>query len=84
VSHWRRAHSGTARQHPRRAQTVDTLAAEWPAETNYLYSSYHAQVTDTAPSWRKKVMVLGSGDDCIGFERGVRLVLRQRSEGGAS
>ena len=40
---------------------IDTLAAEWPAETNYLYSSYHARATDAAPSWRKKVMVLGSG-----------------------
>src|SRR6516225_2275496 len=45
---------------------IDTLAAEWPAETNYLYSSYHARATDTAPSWRKKVMVLGSGAYRIG------------------
>ena len=42
------------------------MAAEWPAETNYLYSSYHARATDTAPSWRKKVMVLGSGAYRIG------------------
>ena len=45
---------------------IDTLAAEFPAETNYLYSSYHARATDTAPSWRKKVMVLGSGAYRIG------------------
>src|SRR5262245_3079159 len=45
---------------------IDTLAAEWPAETNYLYSSYHARATDTSPSWRKKVMVLGSGAYRIG------------------
>src|SRR5262249_48675353 len=45
---------------------IDTLAAEWPAETNYLYSSYHARATDSAPSWRKKVMVLGSGAYRIG------------------
>jgi carbamoyl-phosphate synthase large subunit len=40
--------------------------AEWSAEPNYLYSSYHARATDTAPSWRKKVMVLGSGAYRIG------------------
>jgi hypothetical protein len=45
---------------------IDTLAAEWPAETNYLYSSYHARASDTASSWRKKVMVLGSGAYRIG------------------
>src|SRR5262249_57899641 len=50
---------------------IDTLAAEWPAETNYLYSSYHARATDTAPSWRKKVMVLGSGAYRIGSSVGV-------------
>ncbi len=45
---------------------IDTLAAEFPAETNYLYSSYHARATDVAPSWRKKIMVLGSGAYRIG------------------
>ncbi|MEJ7732075.1 MAG: carbamoyl-phosphate synthase (glutamine-hydrolyzing) large subunit, partial [Polyangiaceae bacterium] len=45
---------------------IDTLAAEFPAETNYLYSSYHARHTDVAPSWRKKIMVLGSGAYRIG------------------
>jgi carbamoyl-phosphate synthase large subunit len=45
---------------------IDTMAAEFPAETNYLYSSYHAQATDVAPSWRKKIMVLGSGVYRIG------------------
>ncbi|WP_437959596.1 carbamoyl-phosphate synthase (glutamine-hydrolyzing) large subunit [Sorangium sp. So ce119] len=45
---------------------IDTLAAEFPAETNYLYSSYHASATDVAPSWRKKIMVLGSGAYRIG------------------
>ncbi len=42
------------------------MAAEFPAETNYLYSSYHATATDVAPSWRKKIMVLGSGVYRIG------------------
>ncbi len=45
---------------------IDTMAAEFPAETNYLYSSYHATATDVAPSWRKKIMVLGSGVYRIG------------------
>jgi carbamoyl-phosphate synthase large subunit len=51
--------------HPRLAQ-IDTLAAEFPAETNYLYSTYHAQADDVAPSSRRKVMVLGSGAYRIG------------------
>ena len=45
---------------------IDTLAAEFPAETNYLYSTYHATQADVAPSWRKKIMVLGSGAYRIG------------------
>ncbi len=45
---------------------IDTLAAEFPAETNYLYSTYHASESESAPSWRKKIMVLGSGTYRIG------------------
>jgi carbamoyl-phosphate synthase large subunit len=45
---------------------IDTLAAEFPAETNYLYATYHATVSDIEPSWRKKIMVLGSGAYRIG------------------
>jgi carbamoyl-phosphate synthase large subunit len=45
---------------------IDTMAAEFPAETNYLYSSYHAGATDVPSSWRKKIMVLGSGVYRIG------------------
>lgn len=45
---------------------IDTMAAEFPAETNYLYSSYHATNTDVAASWRKKILVLGSGAYRIG------------------
>ena len=45
---------------------IDTLAAEFPAETNYLYMTYHACQHDVAPSWRKKIMVLGSGVYRIG------------------
>ncbi len=45
---------------------IDTLAAEFPAETNYLYTTYHAHHDDVVPSWRKKIMVLGSGAYRIG------------------
>ena len=45
---------------------IDTLAAEFPAETNYLYSTYHAQSSDIEQSTRKKIMVLGSGSYRIG------------------
>ena len=45
---------------------IDTMAAEFPADTNYLYSTYHASASDVSPSWRKKVMVLGSGAYRIG------------------
>ncbi len=50
---------------PHTAQ-IDTMAAEFPADTNYLYSSYHARHTDISPSWRKKILVLGSGPYRIG------------------
>lgn len=45
---------------------IDTLAAEFPAETNYLYSTYHASASDITPSKRKKIIVLGSGAYRIG------------------
>ena len=45
---------------------IDTMAAEFPADTNYLYSTYHASKTDVAPSPRKKILVLGSGVYRIG------------------
>jgi len=45
---------------------VDTMAAEWPASTNYLYLTYHGEKDDTKRSARKKVIVLGSGPYCIG------------------
>jgi carbamoyl-phosphate synthase large subunit len=50
---------------PRLAQ-IDTLAAEYPAETNYLYLTYAADSSDVAPAPRKKVLVLGSGCYRIG------------------
>jgi carbamoyl-phosphate synthase large subunit len=50
---------------PRLAQ-IDTLAAEFPSETNYLYSTYRASIDDVAPSRRRKIIVLGSGAYRIG------------------
>ncbi len=56
------------KQHGVRARVcqIDTLAAEYPAETNYLYLSYHGDADDVSPGWRKKVLVLGSGCYRIG------------------
>ena len=45
---------------------IDTLAAEYPANTNYLYMTYHGDGHDVRPGRRKKVIVLGSGAYCIG------------------
>ncbi len=44
---------------------IDTLAGEFPAETNYLYLTYHGSENDVSPS-RKHIAVLGSGPYCIG------------------
>lgn len=45
---------------------IDTLAGEFDAETNYLYTTYQAQTHDVAPSKKKPLIVLGSGPYCIG------------------
>jgi carbamoyl-phosphate synthase large subunit len=45
---------------------IDTMAGEFPAETNYLYATYHADGSDIVPSSRKKVLILGSGTYRIG------------------
>src|SRR5262249_14217587 len=50
---------------PRLAQ-IDTVAAEYPAETNYLYLTYGIERDDVAPSSRTKILVLGSGPYRIG------------------
>ncbi|MCE9541741.1 carbamoyl-phosphate synthase (glutamine-hydrolyzing) large subunit [Candidatus Kaiserbacteria bacterium] len=44
---------------------IDTLAGEFPAQTNYLYLTYHGTENDIAPS-DKHVAVLGSGPYSIG------------------
>lgn len=45
---------------------VDTLAAEFPAKTNYLYMTYSAAKDDVDFTNKKKTMVLGSGAYRIG------------------
>ncbi len=45
---------------------IDTLAAEYPAQTNYLYLTYNADKDDIEKSSDKKIIVLGSGPYRIG------------------
>jgi carbamoyl-phosphate synthase large subunit len=45
---------------------IDTLAAEWPAVTNYLYLTYNGSKDDIEFRDKKKVIVLGSGCYRIG------------------
>lgn len=46
---------------------IDTMAAEYPAETNYLYVTYHGEKHDIKiNNKKKKIMVLGSGAYAIG------------------
>ena len=49
-----------------KVKAIDTLAAEWPARTNYLYVTYNASTDDAKPSDKRKVMVLGAGPYRIG------------------
>jgi carbamoyl-phosphate synthase large subunit len=45
---------------------IDTLAAEWPARTNYLYMTYNGDTDDIEFSAKKKAAILGSGCYRIG------------------
>ncbi len=47
---------------------IDTMAAEYPAQTNYLYLTYHGTEHDIdyGKAKKKRAMVLGSGAYCIG------------------
>jgi carbamoyl-phosphate synthase large subunit len=45
---------------------IDTLAAEYPAKTNYLYMTYNGAEDDLAFKDEKNVIVLGSGSYRIG------------------
>lgn len=58
-----RRHAIGLRPHLRQ---IDTLAAEYPAETNYLYFTYHAVEHDVVPRATRKLLLLGSGCYRIG------------------
>ncbi|RPI75804.1 MAG: carbamoyl-phosphate synthase (glutamine-hydrolyzing) large subunit [Ignavibacteriales bacterium] len=45
---------------------IDTLAAEFPAQTNYLYLTYHGEENDIAVGENNQIIVLGSGPYRIG------------------
>ncbi len=45
---------------------IDTLAAEWPAATNYLYMTYNGTTDDIPFPRKKKAIVIGSGTYRIG------------------
>jgi carbamoyl-phosphate synthase large subunit len=46
---------------------IDTLAAEWPVRTNYLYLTYQGREDDTTPDPDgRRVLILGSGAYRIG------------------
>lgn len=50
-----------------KVKQIDTLAAEYPAQTNYLYCSYHASEDDLKPADPgQSVLILGSGAYKIG------------------
>lgn len=60
--------TGARMQHPTRRVTykrVDTCAAEFEAQTPYLYSTY-GQECESNPSDRRKVVILGGGPNRIG------------------
>jgi len=48
-----------------RVKQIDTLAAEYPAQTNYLYLTYHGEESDVLPG-ADGVLTLGSGCYRIG------------------
>ncbi len=45
---------------------IDTLAGEFPSDTNYLYMTYNAQHNDVQPLQQQGIVVLGSGPYRIG------------------
>ncbi|NMC36224.1 carbamoyl-phosphate synthase (glutamine-hydrolyzing) large subunit [Candidatus Beckwithbacteria bacterium] len=46
---------------------IDTMAGEFPSQTNYLYLTYHGEISDRKPNHKqKKVIVLGCGPYAIG------------------
>lgn len=49
-----------------KVKRIDTMGAEWPAKTNYLYLTYNAKTHDLNFKKRKSVIILGSGTYRIG------------------
>jgi carbamoyl-phosphate synthase large subunit len=47
-------------------KVIDTLAAEWPSKTNYLYQTFNGAVEEAQPTGKKKAIVLGAGPYRIG------------------
>lgn len=47
-------------------QQIDTLAAEFPAKTNYIYLTYHCTEDDVTLKYKKLITILGSGPYRIG------------------
>lgn len=45
---------------------IDTLAGEWPAQTNYLYTTHNGIEDDISTRGKKKLLVLGAGVFRIG------------------
>ncbi len=45
---------------------IDTMAAEYPAQTNYLYTTYHASEDDLEFGEPEQIVVLGGGPYRIG------------------
>lgn len=45
---------------------IDTLAGEFPAKTNYLYTTYGSSHKEVEPAGKKAVVVVGSGPYSIG------------------
>lgn len=45
---------------------IDTLGAEFPSETNYLYTTYNGQHYDVEPTGDDGVIIIGSGPYRIG------------------
>lgn len=65
---------------------IDTLAAEWPARTNYLYETYHGSAEEAKPTSKDKVIVLGAGPYRVGssveFDWGTMNMVWALKEGG--
>ncbi len=47
-------------------KVIDTLAAEWPSKTNYLYQTFDAAVDEAPATQMRKAIVLGAGPYRIG------------------